>query len=131
LAQYEANKTGIAASSVIFNTLGFMRLPATSTLLKHGDPAAGPNSAHFQYSFIVRPLFMCSSLMTDVPSRMPSCRMLARPVQLRETGYPFLSLFSLPHPVRETMYFSHKASNTHGSWLHQYHQQLRIRPSCD
>ncbi|KAJ6524743.1 hypothetical protein B0H19DRAFT_1276369 [Mycena capillaripes] len=61
LTQYEANKTGIAASSVIFNTLGFMRLLATSMLLKHGDPAAGPNSAHFQYSFVLRSLVIETS----------------------------------------------------------------------
>ncbi|KAJ7503275.1 aryl-alcohol oxidase-like protein, partial [Mycena galericulata] len=52
LAQYEQNKTGIAASSVVFNTIGFLRLPAGSPLLQDGDPSAGPNSAHFQYSFI-------------------------------------------------------------------------------
>jgi len=52
LAQYEANKTGIAASSVIFNTIGFLRLPVDSPLLQAGDPAAGPHSAHFQFSFL-------------------------------------------------------------------------------
>ncbi|KAJ7058084.1 aryl-alcohol-oxidase from pleurotus Eryingii [Mycena amicta] len=53
LQQYATNKTGIAASSVVFNTIGFLRLPESCDLL-HGieDPAAGPNSAHFQYSFL-------------------------------------------------------------------------------
>ncbi|KAJ7646832.1 aryl-alcohol oxidase-like protein [Roridomyces roridus] len=52
LVEYAANKTGIAASSVLFNTLAFLRLPESSPLLKSGDPAAGPHSGHFQYSFL-------------------------------------------------------------------------------
>ncbi|KAF7371217.1 Aryl-alcohol oxidase-like protein [Mycena sanguinolenta] len=53
LEQYEQNKTGIAASNVLFNTIGFLRLPENSPLLEeYGDPSAGPHSAHFQFSFI-------------------------------------------------------------------------------
>nr|GAT51582.1 aryl-alcohol oxidase-like protein [Mycena chlorophos] len=51
LDEYATNKTGIAASSVIFNTIAFLRLPENSPLLKGSDPAAGPNSPHYQYSF--------------------------------------------------------------------------------
>ncbi|KAJ6471954.1 hypothetical protein C8R45DRAFT_1217918 [Mycena sanguinolenta] len=53
LEQYDQNKTGIAASSVLFNTIGFLRLPENSPLLKeYGDPSAGPHSPHFQFAFI-------------------------------------------------------------------------------
>ncbi|KAJ7443585.1 aryl-alcohol oxidase-like protein [Mycena galericulata] len=52
LAQYAINKTGIAAGNTVVNTIGFLRLPSNSTLLKAGDPAAGPNAPHFQFSFL-------------------------------------------------------------------------------
>ncbi|KAJ7139305.1 aryl-alcohol-oxidase from pleurotus Eryingii [Mycena epipterygia] len=52
LAQYAENKTGIAAGNTEVNTIGFLRLPDDSPLLAHGDPAAGPNSAHFQFAFL-------------------------------------------------------------------------------
>ncbi|KAJ6600958.1 aryl-alcohol oxidase-like protein [Mycena vulgaris] len=52
LAQYAENKTGIAASCAVVNTIAFLRLPERSPLLNHGDPAAGPNSAHFQFAFL-------------------------------------------------------------------------------
>lgn len=56
LAQYEQNKTGLAASSIVFNTIGFLRLPDNSSLLENGDPSSGPHAAHYQISFIVRVL---------------------------------------------------------------------------
>ncbi|KAJ7173915.1 aryl-alcohol oxidase-like protein [Mycena crocata] len=52
LAQWATNKTGIAAGNTIVNTIGFLRLPSTSTLLKSGDPAAGSHSPHFQLAFL-------------------------------------------------------------------------------
>ncbi|KAJ6554875.1 alcohol oxidase [Mycena capillaripes] len=52
LAQWAVNKTGPAAGNTVVNTIGFMRLPHDSSLLRQGDPAAGPNSPHFQYSFL-------------------------------------------------------------------------------
>ncbi|KAJ7738024.1 aryl-alcohol oxidase-like protein [Mycena olivaceomarginata] len=52
LAQYEQNKTGLAASSIVFNTIGFLRLPDNSSLLENGDPSSGPHAAHYQISFI-------------------------------------------------------------------------------
>ncbi|KAJ7749423.1 aryl-alcohol oxidase-like protein [Mycena metata] len=52
LLQYDANKTGIAAGNPVVNTIGFMRLPSDSPLLDGGDPAAGPNAAHYQLAFL-------------------------------------------------------------------------------
>ncbi|KAJ7186067.1 aryl-alcohol oxidase-like protein [Mycena filopes] len=52
LAQYAVNKTGIAAGNTVVNTIGFLRLPANSTLLRDGDPAAGPRAAHYQMAFL-------------------------------------------------------------------------------
>ncbi|KAJ7474300.1 aryl-alcohol oxidase-like protein, partial [Mycena latifolia] len=52
LTRYAENKTGIAAGSSIVNTIAFLRLPDGSPLLKPGDPAAGPHSAHFQFAFL-------------------------------------------------------------------------------
>ncbi|KAJ7159446.1 aryl-alcohol oxidase-like protein [Mycena filopes] len=52
LARWTKNKTGIAAGSTLVNTMGFLRLPDDSPLLKSGDPAAGPNSAHFEFGFL-------------------------------------------------------------------------------
>ncbi|KAJ7673749.1 aryl-alcohol oxidase-like protein [Mycena polygramma] len=52
LEQWDINKTGIAAGNTVVNTIGFLRLPENSTLLSGGDPAAGPNSPHFQFSFL-------------------------------------------------------------------------------
>ncbi|KAJ7666401.1 aryl-alcohol oxidase-like protein [Mycena rosella] len=52
IAQWEINKTGIAAGNTVVNTIGFLRLPNNSTLLELGDPAAGSNSPHFQLSFL-------------------------------------------------------------------------------
>ncbi|KAJ7743047.1 aryl-alcohol-oxidase from pleurotus Eryingii [Mycena maculata] len=52
LEQWSINKTGPAAGNMIVNTIGFLRLPSNSTLLAAGDPAAGPNSAHIQLSFL-------------------------------------------------------------------------------
>ncbi|KAJ7037662.1 aryl-alcohol oxidase-like protein [Mycena alexandri] len=52
LAQYALNKTGIAAGNPVVNTIGFMRLPSNSPLLDGGDPAAGPNAAHYQLAFL-------------------------------------------------------------------------------
>jgi choline dehydrogenase-like flavoprotein len=54
LAQYAVNKTGIAAGNTVVNTIGFLRWPNNSPALKARDPAAGPNSPHFQFSFLVR-----------------------------------------------------------------------------
>ncbi|KAJ7691849.1 aryl-alcohol oxidase-like protein [Mycena olivaceomarginata] len=58
--QYEINGTtlspflnnGIAAGNTVVNTIGYLRLPSKSPLLKMGDPAAGPNSAHYQIAFL-------------------------------------------------------------------------------
>ncbi|KAF8140823.1 aryl-alcohol oxidase-like protein [Mycena galopus ATCC 62051] len=52
LAQYAENKTGIAAGNTLVNSIGFMRLPSDSPLLKAGDPAAGPNAPHFQFAWL-------------------------------------------------------------------------------
>ncbi|KAJ7020242.1 aryl-alcohol oxidase-like protein [Mycena alexandri] len=52
LAQWTENKTGIAAGTSLVNTIGFLRLPEDSPLLKSGDPAAGSNSAHFEFAFL-------------------------------------------------------------------------------
>ncbi|KAJ6550159.1 alcohol oxidase [Mycena capillaripes] len=52
LTQWSVDKTGPAAGNTVVNTIGFLRLPNTSTLLKVGDPAAGPHSPHFQFSFL-------------------------------------------------------------------------------
>ncbi|KAJ7143312.1 aryl-alcohol oxidase-like protein [Mycena crocata] len=52
LGQWATNKTGPAAGNTIVNTIGFLRLPSNSALLKAGDPAAGPKSPHFQLSFL-------------------------------------------------------------------------------
>lgn len=57
LEQWSVDKTGPAAGNTVVNTIGFLRLPSSSTLLKLGDPAAGPNSPHFQFSFLVSPSF--------------------------------------------------------------------------
>ncbi|KAJ6526150.1 aryl-alcohol oxidase-like protein, partial [Mycena vulgaris] len=54
LARYAENKTGFAAANEVVNTLAFLRLPESSPLLLHGDPAAGPHSPHFQFAFLVR-----------------------------------------------------------------------------
>ncbi|KAJ7819584.1 aryl-alcohol oxidase-like protein [Mycena olivaceomarginata] len=52
LAQYAVNKTGIAAGNTVVNTIGFLRWPNNSPVLTARDPAAGPNSPHFQFSFL-------------------------------------------------------------------------------
>ncbi|KAJ7173927.1 aryl-alcohol oxidase-like protein [Mycena crocata] len=53
LAQWTNNRTGTAAGNTVVNTIGFLRLPNNSPLLKLGkDPAAGPHSPHFQLSFL-------------------------------------------------------------------------------
>ncbi|KAJ7347318.1 aryl-alcohol oxidase-like protein [Mycena albidolilacea] len=52
LAQYAVNETGIAAGNTVVNTIGFMRWPNNSPVLTARDPAAGPNSPHFQFSFL-------------------------------------------------------------------------------
>ncbi|KAF7373975.1 GMC oxidoreductase [Mycena sanguinolenta] len=52
LAQYAENKTGIAAGNTVVNSIGFVRLPSDSPLLKAGDPAAGPNAPHFQFAWL-------------------------------------------------------------------------------
>jgi len=52
LAQYAENKTGIAAGNTLVNSIGFMRLPSDSPLLKAGDPAAGPNAPHIQFAWL-------------------------------------------------------------------------------
>ncbi|KAJ6474553.1 aryl-alcohol oxidase-like protein [Mycena vulgaris] len=52
LARYAENKTGFAAANEVVNTLAFLRLPESSPLLLHGDPAAGPHSPHFQFAFL-------------------------------------------------------------------------------
>lgn len=54
LVEYEANKTGILASSFVFNTIGFLRLPNSSVFLKtFSDPSAGPHSPHFSLTWLV------------------------------------------------------------------------------
>ncbi|KAJ7795850.1 aryl-alcohol oxidase-like protein [Mycena olivaceomarginata] len=52
LGQYAVNKTGIAAGNTVVNTIGFLRWPNNSPMLTARDPAAGPNSPHFQFSFL-------------------------------------------------------------------------------
>ncbi|KAF7363021.1 Aryl-alcohol oxidase-like protein [Mycena venus] len=52
LAQWAENRTGIAAGNTVVNTIGYLRLPFKSPLLSMGDPAAGPNSAHYQIAFL-------------------------------------------------------------------------------
>ncbi|KAJ7456705.1 aryl-alcohol oxidase [Mycena latifolia] len=52
LSQWATNRTGMAAGNTVVNTIGYLRHPSNSTLLKLGDPAAGPNSAHFQLAFL-------------------------------------------------------------------------------
>ncbi|KAJ6540713.1 aryl-alcohol oxidase-like protein [Mycena capillaripes] len=52
VTQWCVDKTGPAAGSTVVNTIGFLRLPNNSTLLNVDDPAAGPNSPHFQFSFL-------------------------------------------------------------------------------
>jgi choline dehydrogenase-like flavoprotein len=54
LAQWTENRTGIAAGNTVVNTIGYLRLPSNSPLFKSGDPAAGPESAHYQLAFLVR-----------------------------------------------------------------------------
>ena len=55
IAQYAATKTGLLASDCLINTIGFLRLPSSSSILKQfGDPSAGSGSPHFQFSFLVR-----------------------------------------------------------------------------
>ncbi|KAJ6576408.1 aryl-alcohol oxidase-like protein [Mycena vulgaris] len=52
LAQYQADQTGVLASSCALNTVAFLRVPNSSSLLKaHRDPSAGPHSPHFQIVF--------------------------------------------------------------------------------
>lgn len=55
IAQYATSKTGLLASDCLINTIGFLRLPSSSSILKQfGDPSAGPGSPHYQFSFLVR-----------------------------------------------------------------------------
>ncbi|TFK37746.1 alcohol oxidase [Crucibulum laeve] len=50
LAQWTANKTGIL-SSAGGNFIGFLRVPGNSTILKDGDPTAGPGSSHYELAW--------------------------------------------------------------------------------
>ncbi|KAF7299257.1 Aryl-alcohol oxidase-like protein [Mycena indigotica] len=54
MAEYAASKTGFAAGVAFFSTIAFLRLPDHSPIIKaeHKDPAAGPNSSHYLYSFL-------------------------------------------------------------------------------
>jgi choline dehydrogenase-like flavoprotein len=69
LAQYAENKTGTAAGNVLVNTIAFLRLHDDSPLLKDGDPAAGPNSAHFQFAFLVGHLSLDLNRLCLIHSR--------------------------------------------------------------
>jgi len=54
LAQYEENKTGLLASSPVINTISFLRLPNSSSILQEfGEPSSGAHSPHFIHSFMV------------------------------------------------------------------------------
>lgn len=79
LAQWSINQTGIAAGNTVVNTIGYLRLPNESSLLAATDPAAGPNSAHYQLSFLASPSIISSrqSLMHSpehlLPQPGPGC----------------------------------------------------------
>ena len=54
LTQYEENKTGLLASSPVINTISFLRLPNSSSILQEfGEPSSGAHSPHFIHSFMV------------------------------------------------------------------------------
>ncbi|TFK37744.1 aryl-alcohol-oxidase from pleurotus Eryingii, partial [Crucibulum laeve] len=50
LAEWTANKTGILTSTGD-NFIGFFRVPDNSTILKKGDPTAGPGSSHYELAW--------------------------------------------------------------------------------
>ncbi|KAL9710229.1 hypothetical protein Ac2012v2_006525 [Leucoagaricus gongylophorus] len=53
LTQYEENKTGLLASSPVINTISFLRLPNSSSILQEfGEPSSGAHSPHFIHSFM-------------------------------------------------------------------------------
>lgn len=57
ISQWTSTKMGPYANSVA-NTYGFLRLPSNSTILAGiPDPAAGPNSPHYEMIFTVSRLF--------------------------------------------------------------------------
>ena len=70
LAQWNLTKTGPFANSVA-NTYGFFRLPSSSSILAGiPDPAAGPNSPHFE--MIPTVSFLWSPLQCMLKSRQNS-----------------------------------------------------------
>jgi choline dehydrogenase-like flavoprotein len=111
LAQWAENRTGIAAGNTVVNTIGYLRLPSKSPLLKMGDPAAGPNSAHYQIAFLVRiicqTVFLLNCLKTA--PRVHFTPTKARPRQPRAIGCLFLSLFSHQHLVSSHLRFFPRA----------------------
>ncbi|KAF7300670.1 Aryl-alcohol oxidase-like protein [Mycena chlorophos] len=52
LAEWGQDHSGFAAGNTVVNTIGFLRLPNSSSLLSSGDPSAGPSSPHFQLAFL-------------------------------------------------------------------------------
>jgi choline dehydrogenase-like flavoprotein len=55
LNQWISNQTGVFANNVA-NNFGFLRLPSNATIFKNTtDPAAGPNSPHWEIIFAVSP----------------------------------------------------------------------------
>ncbi|KAJ6540440.1 alcohol oxidase [Mycena capillaripes] len=100
LTQWSVDKTGPAAGSTVVNTIGFLRLPDNSTLLNVGDPAAGPNSPHFQFSFLetfypnlgqVPPLmgnWMSVSIVVQSPTSRGSVRLTSNSAFVHPTINP-------------------------------------------
>ncbi|KAF8631501.1 hypothetical protein AX15_002365 [Amanita polypyramis BW_CC] len=52
-AQYSATGTGTLASSCVINTIGFLRVPQSDSVLQtYPDPAVGRNSPHYVVAFL-------------------------------------------------------------------------------
>lgn len=70
LTQWTSTRMGPFANSVA-NTYGFLRLPSNSSILAGiTDPAAGPNSPHFEMIFTVRSLILVKYVICLIAGRM-------------------------------------------------------------